>query len=910
MPRIRLALFPGGLNLNNDTAQQPEGTLRKCRNAAAFNGQGTLRSAPPVILQFTNMTRLNSCHKFNGRFITKGEVASVVRFERQTTAGSDAGWTLLNHTTLTNPAVVLDTGVQAPALFLTGQPTPEKDEHLFMLDPANDVAGAGNSSNALLKLNDAGTLSHWGIFAPTAAYMATVTSTPIAQAEKYINTALSDPLDDVANWTLAAADEDGLNVNTAITNSANPNVEGNAIKFAVGKDDNAQITRVFGADINLNSFAAGGSSDEDFITFYVRVRRPKHIQSVEIAFDTTTAGDFKTSFFSREVTFKLVARRKKKRLIGLGDLIPKKKIKDFIADQSKANDLTFTEEMGNPQIPVAKNTWTRITMPKNTFEQSGTPSWSTVRAIRFTVQSNKEGRTAVFLDRLTMNGGAGLHGDYEYTLTFSNEDGAPSSPGSRSNPPIDDDFGTVTGLRNSVVTHKIANIERQGVTLTLPAIAAANWDPQIRRIEIWRTLGNAKAFFKAGHINTGAVASFAGASFNDTSADYYGLNVNAAPVTIGNNVSFAVLDPTVELPLDNNSPNEAGFAFQDMADKVHLNRVWWARNVAAISETGTATSQLGGQGLVYYSPVGRLEAVQGYVYVTSGVSDPVQKLVVWNDRLFAFTSSGLYEIIGTDEPFVAQKIEGVPGTLMPYTVASSAMGILWIAPDGLYVFNGQFAQNISDRALMPLFRHRLNPGELNASFSAFGRAVAGRNFYLMGADAGASNFTLIFDFESGTFRYGDMAEGPATNAGALYYDATTGKVLGDGIAGGTDLQEFDAQTYPTTGTFTSFTTRVFLWRSGPGRQAILRKLWIDATRMDNGNSVSFSVSTVIDHTSVALSTFNPTSTGDETRFIAEYNLNSPGELFELEINGNTIRNCRINAIEVDIYAPEMTDEEK
>lgn len=905
MPRIRLALFPGGLNLNNDTAKQPEGTLRKCRNAAAFSGQGTLRSAPPVILLFTNMTRLSSIGKFNGRFITKGEVAAVVRYERQTTAGSDAAWTLLNHTTLTNPAVTLATSVSSPALFVTGQPTAEKDEHLFMLDPANTVG-----SNALLKLNDAGTLSHWGIFPPTAAYVASITSALIAQSEKYINTAASDPLDDVANWTLATADETALSVDTAISNSANPAVEGNSIKFIIGRDDNAQITRILGANVDLTTFGAQASSDEDFIQFYVRVRRPKHIQSVEIAFDTTVAGDFKTSFFSREVTFKLVGRRKKKKLIGLGDLIPKKKIKEFIADQSKSNDLTFTEEMGNPQIPVAKNTWTRITLPKNTFEQSGTPLWSTVRAIRFTVQANKEGKTAIFLDRLTMNGGAGMHGDYEYALTFSNEDGAPTSPGSRSNPAIDDDFGTTTGLRNSVVTHKIANVERQGVQLTLPAIAAANWDPQIRRIEIWRTLGNAKAFFKAGHINTGAVASFAGATFNDNAADYYGLNTNAATVTAGANVSFAVLDPTTELPLDNTSPNDPSFAFQDVADKVHLNRMWWGRNVAAISETNSATASLGGHGLVYYSPVGRLEAVQGYVYVTSGVSDPVQKLVVWNDRLFVFTKASMYEIIGTDEPFVAQKIEGAPGTLMPYTVAASVAGILWIASDGLYRFNGQFAENLSDRSLMPLFRHRLNPGELSASFDVNGRAIAGRNCYLMGEDAGAGNFSLIYDFDTGTFRYGDYASGPSSNSGAMIYDTVAGKLLVDGIAGGTDLQEVDAQTYPTSGTFTSFTSRFFLWRSGPGRQAILRKLWIDVTRMENGNSTSFSVATVIDHASTSLTTFNPSATADESRFIAEYNLNVPGELFEIEVSGNTIRNCRINAIEADIYAPEMTDEEK
>jgi len=898
MPRIRLALFPKGLHLNNDHTQQPEGSLRKARNAASLAGQGTLRSAPPNrTLAGAGPSRARSITTFNGRFITHGETGAAPRFERENAAGGGV-YTVLNHTTLTAPTVNLRTGVTTPALFATAPPTPDKDEYLFALDSGNQ-----SGDNAALKLSNAGVLSHWGILPPSPTDVSGITGAVLTQDEKFINTAAADPLENSADWTLATGDESALSADTAISTSANPAVDGNSIKFIVGKDDVAQITRAFGGNIDLTTFGAKASSDEDFVQLWVRVRRPKHIQSLEVAFDTTAAGDFKKDFFSREVTFRLVKRKQRKKLIGMGDLVPVNKVQDFLKNQSKTNDLTFAEEQGNQKVPVAKNTWSRITLPKNTFDQSGSPSWATVRAIRFTLHANKEGKTAVFLDRLTINGGAGMHGDYEYTITYSSEDGTPASAGSRSNPAIDDDKGTSSGLRNSLITVKVPNVERQGVRLTFPALA---FDPQTTRLEIWRTLGNGKAFFRCGYITVTGGALGGGTTFDDTAADYYGMNSTSSQVVAGNNTSFAVLDPTVELPLDNTSPNDPSFAFQTMADRPHLGRMWWGRGFASATETGATQASIGNQGLVYYSPPGRMESVQGTVFITSGVSDPVQSMVVWNDRLFVFTKSGLYEIVGTNEPFVAQKIEAAPGTLLPYTVTPSAIGILWVAEDGIYKFNGQYAENITDPMLMPVYRHRLATEELAISRLTAGRGVAGKNAYYLGPDAGTT-FTMVYDFEPGTWRYLDAIGVTGINSGALMYDPLTGQILGDSTGGGPDVTEFDTQTYPTSSTVAFLTIRVFLWRSGPGRQGILRKVWIDATRMTNGASTSIAPTTVIDHVSTALATFNPAATNDDSRTIQEYNLNFPGELFELDLIVNNCRNVRINAIEADIYAPEQTD---
>lgn len=914
MPRIRYSLAPKGLFLNATGTTTPEGSLLQARNVASLAGGGYVRSSPPNrTVAGTGPSKARARTKFNGRFYNRGEITSTQQIERETTLGGNA------YANLTLPADARPTltlrSSSNPMLFTTGQPTPDKDEYLFCLDPPN-TAG----DNALLKIKDTGTVTHWGILPPTAAEVGTpgnITATKNAQGTKYILPAGTDPMDDssgdgvdTVDWVLSSGDEDALTADSfsrAQTAAAgHPVAPGStkSVKFRAEKDAVAQITRTLASPVDLTTFGGTASSDADFIQFWVRVRRARHIISLEVQFDTDD-GSFKTAVFSREVNFQLVRGRKRRKLKALGDLVPDRKQAEYLNNnKAKTLDLNFSEEMGKQTIPVAKNSWSRVTLPKSTFNGDGNPSWATVKAIRFILHTNKEGRGVVFLDELQLVGGAGLYGDYQYTITYSSEDGTPASAGSRSNPPIDDDKGTVSGLRNSIITVKVSGVERQSVRLTF--VAGLTFDPQVTRLEIWRTVGNGAAFFRCGYIAVSGGTLAAASTFDDSAADYYGLNDNAAPVVAGNNTGFAVLDPSLELPIDNTSPNDPSFAFQTMADRPHLGRMWWGRNVAAINETGTAQASLGNHGQVYYSPVGRLEAVQGSVFVTTGVTDPVQAMVVWNDRLFVFTSSSLFEIVGTDEPFVAQKVEGCPGTSFPYTVQPSPVGILWIGPDGVYKFNGQFAENITDPCLMPVFRHRLAVQDLTVTTNAACRAVVGRNTYYIGPDF--TNFTMCYDFESGTWRYIDSAGNVGTNSGALYYDPALQMVFCDSTAGGADLTEMEPQSYGTVNNVSFFGVQFGpAIISGPGRQGILRRVFVDITGGPNFALTSMAPTINFDGTSLALPTFAITSSGIHT--IAEYVVNKPGTVFSISLTGNSARDIRINHVELDYYVPGESDQD-
>jgi hypothetical protein len=140
----------------------------------------------------------------------------------------------------------------------------------------------------------------------------------------------------------------------------------------------------------------------------------------------------------------------------------------------------------------------------------------------------------------------------------------------------------------------------------------------------------------------------------------------------------------------------------------------------------------------------------------------------------------------------------------------------------------------------------------------------------------------------------------------LFYDPSTSKVYCDATVAGTDLTEIDARTYPTTGTITAFVIEPQpYFRAGPGKQGILRKLWFDVTLGSvggTGAAGNFTPTVSIDDVDTALTVFTSVVTLG-TRYVKEYNLNMPGEVFGVSLSVASARDVRINAIEMDIYVP-------
>jgi hypothetical protein len=844
----------------------PPDALRRARNVGPLL-DGRLTVAPPYkLLENPGLTfAIHSITRFGGRLF------AIVGANLRRNA---PGWATVTLPAAFNPAGAENHNAIAltnnPVRFIKAPPTSDVLEYLFVVDQ-------GGVADGLFKVAPDGTASRWGIHPLTETDMGAAAAAPGTQSETFIHTAASDPLDAAGNWTLATADETALSGDTAISTAATPAVSGSSIKFAIGKDDAAQITRNYApTTIDLTEFGGGGaaSSVQDYIQFWVLVRRPTRIETVEIAFDTSSAGDFKNTFFSRALTFKVVTRKKKRELLALGDLVKVGKEQEFLQENAdNPTDLTFDAQLGAQKISIAKNTWTRITLPKASFEKVGAADWATVTATRFTVTANKEGKTAIYLDRLTMNGGTGMVGQYLYAFTPRN-----SATGTRSNPVIDDD-GVIVNVPVLSGTEQ-AVLERQPANVQFDALA---FDPQADELEVWRTMGNGQTYFKAGYIDLTTPGTAVATVIVDRTSDYIGLHdiqdaEYTQAVASGTFHGFAVLDGNETLPLDNDTPNADDFLFRD-AVGLHHGRMWYFNNIAAT----------GGAGNGYYSPTGRAEAVSAFIQITSGDSDTALKGQIWDNRLFVISLEGLYEIMGTDEPFVARKIESAPGTLLPNTFVASSLGLFWVAPDGVYYFDGTSATNLTDQTLAPIFRLRDAIEDFAAS-SVPSIAEAGRNGLWL-ADGTGSEYTYVFDFDTRAWRYREKVV-------ALYYDAFTGNMLGAPIGGGDfdDIYTLEPFPFDSAGVAQTFDAKTSEVRAGPGVKGVLRKVYVEA----DSATETLSVNAIIDGSSVALGTLS-VSAG---RLVNEFNVNRAGERFAIQVTGTSINLAVvIYGIEMDIYAP-------
>lgn len=738
--RHRWRDFSGGLWLVGPTEDNPPTALRRAKGVAPLRSVA-LRSRSGTLNFYTldahSMTRYNGFYFFgDGTNLTRSANANPLA------PGS---------TTVVSAGVFDGTRLT----FVQMPPTLDKADYLF-------VAGGGN----LKKTDPAfGAVTEWGIAPPDYSNGAGADlSAALATQQSLVIDALEDIADAGSTWTETGDDIDTLqNDATRFTTGAA------SMRLEPLKDKSVEATRNFGAagdafnpTADFTTFGGGIDSHiEDFITFDVRINRPKHVKSIGIAFavGTSAGGVLFDKSYSRDLKVQVVRRQRRKRLVGLGDIIKDADQAEFIADNiDQQRDHSRAEFLTEDTIGVARRRWTRVTIPKVVFESNGgavEADWATVRGVRFTVETNKLGRANVNFDNLKLIGGTGMIGDYQYHVTFRN-----TSTGTRSNPDLT--FGPIT----------IEDVERQGVTLSNVPVSA---DTQVNQREIWRTIGNGAIFFLAGTIDDNTTTSF-----TDTTADYIGLAEGATDIL-----------QDEELPLDNIKPDDT---FEDAVGP-HLGRMWWTRDTA----TGT-------KGRVYFSPIARAEAVAGFVDVASE-EDETQKLVIWNEQLWCFTKLKVYRILGFTEPFISTEVWGVPGTSQPHTVIRTPIGIVYRAKDGVRVFDGMSSTIIGPGdSMAPIWRNGTTDG-----IATFEGDVAdyGRGEYYISDSTDVTKTTFAVNMTTGAWR----EVGFPSNF--LFYDQKANVLFGRNVpatVGGMILIHESTH----TGTFTPGTANPFIKPGGPG----------------------------------------------------------------------------------------------
>lgn len=495
----------------------------------------------------------------------------------------------------------------------------------------------------------------------------------------------------------------------------------------IPKDTTAYLDIPLGT-MNLAVFSDGVESpDEDWIAVGIRFDRPRRIETLQFIFTIGAASS--SSTFTREVVIEdHVSRDLSVRPKGIGEVLGVRDDESVFIASASPNvqfKLAALEKLGKTKASQIEDTWITLLLPKTSFVKDGDTNnlgWSSITNLRIVTRTNQRGRASLFVDNIRLVGGVGMQGDYKYLLTFRN-----SVTGSRSN-------------ANATPVEAL-NVARARVQLTSLPVST---EPGVDRIEIWRTLGNGERFWFEADLANGIT------TYDSVVADYPGLHSGSGP--------YAQYLQPEELPTDNLLPSTS---FVDAV--YHAGRVFWI------------TSESGARGRVFWSPAGRAEAVQGFVEATHD-DDPMQRLILWNGRVYAFSEGHVYEIAGSGEvdAFLALEVFGVPGTLKPHAVTPcGSYGIGYIDTAGFpRLFNGAVSRLIGYEAAGNLFTE----GSFVDGYSTIEPVVgafAFDSYYLSD-----THVTLVLDLRDGTWR--DLGLGLT----AMFAEADTG-LLFAGLTGGT-----------------------------------------------------------------------------------------------------------------------------
>jgi len=265
----------------------------------------------------------------------------------------------------------------------------------------------------------------------------------------------------------------------------------------------------------------------------------------------------------------------------------------------------------------------------------------------------------------------------------------------------------------------------------------ASTDSQVTHIELWRTQANGSAYFLVTRLANSTAA------YEDQTGD----------TDLGND----------ELPTDNLKP----YYWFDDAEYHNASMFWITRTRA------------GEKGRVYYSPIGRSEAVQGFINVADDAR-PLMKLVRYGTALGVFGEDGFYEILG-ENPYYSRKVPGVPGTIEPQSVAITPYGIAYEAADGPRLLTGTQAAPLGKGTVDRIFQ-----GEAVLSTNAWTTGTQGtyaRGEYIM--TNAASSATIACDLQSQRWRELGL------DLGSIYYASDADKIAAYHV--GTTLSVYEIE---------------------------------------------------------------------------------------------------------------------
>jgi len=412
--------------------------------------------------------------------------------------------------------------------------------------------------------------------------------------------------------------------------------------------------------------------------------------------------------------------------------------------------------------------------------------------------------------------GALPNGVYRYKIVFRN-----TTTGARSNSHLVESSITIASGPSAVA---LTNIP-------------VSTDVQVTAREIYRTQQDGQIYFLAATVS------------------------DNLSTTYTDNIADADLD-SVQLQTDNDPPTA-----QYAAAWAHEGQMWWC---------GDPTS--GAEGRAYYSPVGRPEAVKGFVDVTN-TDDPCQVGFSFAESNWVMTQKNLYRIVGDDEPYIARKVFQIPGTIYPKTLVVTPFGVVYQSFDGIRRFDGNSSELVGFEQLGPIFR-----GQSLENLDPFVGVVAtyAKEEYLISDGAQ----TLAFNLRLGTWR--DLGLG----CSGLFAEEDTENVLASFTFGVYELEDY--------GTITDGNDAIEIeWELGATLSDISQRTTVQRVFIDIDTSGQLITPTLIlDNTTVELPTFLTHS-----REVVEFSVGQTCRLVGIRLSGSVSDVVELFGLEMDLYIP-------
>ncbi len=815
--------WSAGLVVSPPSDDLPPQALRRAKNVHVLQGRGSVRS-----------------RSGSQRRVVAGGFHSPVRYRGERFYGLNNG--LVRDS---SPSVfTITTGFDGGKLcYAKAPPFIGLEDYLFVANEGKQIKIAPDFST-----------SKWGIDPPTS-------KPNLSLGDE--NATLIDSFDSAVGSRSAVFTPAGA----AALAFGTPNQEGSAalqIPFDTA-NQKCVINYNFATPQDFTVNNGRTSPDEDLIALWVQTNRPETVVAFQLRFMSDDQNyyqyDFLTSRFNAKTRNEAFTAQyypadpTKRYAPTLGD----RKAFDLYKSQGHWPPEQFRNgqnasifetqrietEVFEEQFPLSADTWVRLLVPKHLFFTTGSPSWTNITKYQIYARINRRGTgspdtTVIYVDGMKLVGRVGISGDYRYAFTFLN-----STTGHRSNPLFIDRDGD--GIVDDIDYASITGAVRQSIHVENIPVSL---DPQVDKVEAWRTFGNGVAFFKAWEVANGTLTyddDVADSTNSDSRADADVLNIE-------------------ELEITNTPPSS----------KTHW--VVWHQGRAWTLETTP-----GFRGRLNFSPQGRPEAVKDFLEITND-ADPLTGAVSWNGSLYVFSESKVWQVTGTDI-VVARQIAGAPGTLHPYTIAVTPNGIIYFATDGVRVFDGNASALVAHDAVSLPFRG--TDTDVIAAFVG-DTACFGRNEYWVSD----GTRILALDLIQGTWREIDFAA-----TGLAYEEDVDDFVVTEGVDGnGVFLVDVPGLT--SDGGFDlDFDMESATLRLSPDVRGVVRRVHIDL----NTGGEEITATLIADDAVVATWILNTAA-----RETVSYETLTNGKRIAIRLQGAlTTAAVEIFGIELDVYHPDQ-----